>query len=206
MKDLFIAITALSVFFISSAGVNAQNTEHDSRVSAGFGVLTAPDIMEVTASFSTIIISGGTIYTDNINSTGALFINYDHAVTPHVMVGFGTTYSRLGRDLMAKINDTPTKIGRGSSDYYSVMGRFHHQWLNTERVRVYYGVGFGFTIIHDQADIDVRYKPENTIQNAFHVAFQLTPIGIEVGKKLSVFLEAGLGFNGLAAGGLSYKF
>lgn len=206
MKNIRCLITTVFALFMGTSILSAQTTQPESRLSAGVGFLTAPDIMEVTASFSSIIISGGTLYTDNVSSTGAAFVQYDRCITPGIMVGVGLTFSRLERDLMAKILDEPLKVGTGRSDYYSLMGRFHHNWLKTDLVRIYYGAGFGFTIIHDQADIDARYKPTNTSQNAFHVAFQITPFGIEVGRKLSVFAEGGLGFNGLIAAGLSYRF
>lgn len=205
MRNQALSLLLLLLCLFTATSVTGQSDPYKGRLSIGAGVVTAPDILEVTGSFSTIIISGGTVYTDNITSTGAAFVNYDRLLTPAIMVGTGFTYSRLKRDLMVKSDDKPLKAGTGSSDYYSFMARFHHCWLNGEFVRIYYGAGFGFSIVHDQADIEARYKPENTSQNSFHVAFQITPLGFEVGKTFSVFAEMGLGFNGLFSAGLAYK-
>lgn len=206
MKSLtaFLLCLFFAVFTVLPSG--AQEIQPNNRISAGAGVLTAPDLFEITSSFITIVISGGTVTSENVSSTGAAFLNYDHQLSSSVSVGMGLTYSRMTRDLMLKIADEEVKAGTGSSDYYCFMGRFNHTWLRSEWVRLYYTAAFGFTIIHDKADIDAKYKPVDNSDNSFHVAFQVTPFGIEVGKTFSVFAEGGLGYNGLIAAGLSYKF
>lgn len=206
MKSLTTLALSLVIFMLSTLPLSAQETQFNNRVSAGVGALTAPDLLEITSSFVTIVISGGTVYSGNISSTGAAFLNYDHQLSSSVSVGMGLTYSRLTRDLMFRIADEEIKAGTGSSDYYTFMGRFNHTWLKSEWVRLYYTAAFGFTIIHDKAEIEAKYKPVDNSDNSFHVAFQLTPVGIEIGKTFSVFAEGGLGYNGLVAAGLSYKF
>lgn len=206
MKSLTAVLLSLIITIFTALPAVAQDIQPNKRISAGAGILTAPDLFEITSSFITIVISGGTVYSGNVSSTGAAFLNYDHQLNSSVSVGMGFTYSRLTRDLMFRIADEEIKAGTGSSDYYSFMGRFSHTWLRSEWVRLYYTGAFGFSIIHDKAEIEAKYKPVDNSDNSFHVAFQLTPFGIEVGKTFSVFAEGGLGYNGLIAAGLSYKF
>ena len=61
MKNIRCLITTVFALFMGTSILSAQTTQPESRLSAGAGFLTAPDIMEVTASFSSIIISGGTL-------------------------------------------------------------------------------------------------------------------------------------------------
>ncbi len=80
--------------------------------------------------------------------------------------------------------------------YYGLMPQAKWSWLNREKVSLYSRVGVG-----------LMYAYYINYDNRFVVDFQLSPVGIEVGKKhWRGYLEAGVGMQDFVQGGVLYRF
>ena len=86
-----------------------------------------------------------------------------------------------------------------SSKFFTVMPAVKYNWKNTRYFSMYSKIAAGLTIKTESG----RDNHDNS-QVAFN--FQITGFGVEFGKSLRVFAEAGLGEQGIILGGLRYKF
>ena len=73
---------------------------------------------------------------------------------------------------------------------------------NQIRVRLYGAVSMGICLFTDWDN-----NPNHIDGSGLKLwAFQATPFGIRIGRKLACFAEIGLGYKGIISGGLSYRF
>ena len=86
-----------------------------------------------------------------------------------------------------------------SSKFFTVMSAVKYNWKNTRYFSMYSKIAAGLTIKTEHG----RDNHDNS-QVAFN--FQITGFGVEFGKTLRVFAEAGLGEQGIILGGLKYIF
>ncbi len=68
---------------------------------------------------------------------------------------------------------------------------------NTEITQIYAGAAIAYTLNN--------YKTNSQSANIPHFNFQLTPLGVRVGKKLAGFFELGFGYKGILILGISYQ-
>lgn len=87
---------------------------------------------------------------------------------------------------------------RVDSRYWSVMPNLKWRWLNLKVLSLYSraGVGASFT----KAEADAEWEKSTK------VAFQVSPLGLEVGGRLAAFAEVGVGSAGCLLVGARVRF
>ncbi len=143
--------------------------------------------------------------TDNL---GAFNATYTRRLTKVIGVGVTFCYDAIRLNYYNEVAGQRALICKVNENSLSFIPHLKINWLNTKYVNLYSKVAFaGFRY--------VTYKQEEYYPNLFEVkvpdiaptfdAWQITPIGIEVGtKQYAGFLQVGIGMEGMIGIGFRY--
>jgi len=131
-------------------------------------------------------------------TSGAWSLSYDYRFKR--WFDLGLVLSHYGIYSKSRDIDNNTLVARNRAHYITIMPMVRFTWLNREWVRMYTSVGLGATFGFGQRDYN-----NGTFYNSIF-AFQLTPIGIAVGRSFFGFAEVGVGAQGALMMGVGYKF
>ena len=135
----------------------------------------------------------GPVYT-----SGAWSLAYDYRFKR--WFDLGLTLGYYGEYSRSYSNRDSSPAGRNRAHFITVMPVARFTWFNTNWVRMYSSVGLGATFGCGRFDLEGG-QPDKTT-----VAFQLTPVGIAVGRSLFGFAEIGAGAQGVLMMGVGYRF
>ena len=161
------------------AGATAANAQK-TELSFSYGAYTQMDASDMHDGWKHVN-----------NAWGALNVGVNFRVTPNIWIGPSYTFS-----------STTTKGGpeHSSIAYHAVMlnGRYHY--YRNSIVTLYGKLGLGVEFSHMQPRGDDSYTKS-------YCAFQIVPVGAEVGinRSLSMFGELGYGAQGLLQVGLKIR-
>lgn len=179
-----VLFAALALF---AAPVSAQKI-HRSEVSVSYGVVPVTDWIDTFSSSFTGLFSG----TDaDPSGWGAVTLGYNLRLTRNLSVGVQAVYSS---------NEQRVKSIRRSVEtrYWSLMPDVKWNWLNLRVVTFYSRLGAGASFS--------RAKVAGRTDASTRFAFQVSPIGVEVGGRLAAYAEAGIGVSGCFLAGVRYRF
>ena len=145
--------------------------------------------------------------TDNI---GAFYFTYTRRLTKVIGIGLTFCYDPIHLDYYGRVDSHNTLICKVRENSFSLIPHLKINWLNTKYVNLYSKVGYlGFH--------QTTYKQEEYYPDLYEVnppsedelfdmyAFQVTPIGIEIGtKRCAGFIQCGLGMEGIISIGFRY--
>ncbi len=135
----------------------------------------------------------GPVYT-----SGTWSLSYDYRFKK--WFDLGLTLSYYGEYSRSYSNRDSSPVGRNRAHALTVMPAVRFTWVNTGWVRMYSTLGLGATLSGGRFDHN-----SEPFRDGF-IAFQLTPVGIAVGRSLFGFAELGLGAQGVFMMGIGYKF
>lgn len=180
-----ILILALLVLF--TAPVFAQKI-HRSEISVSYGCVPVTDWIDAYTDFFSGLPSGSH---PGPSGWGAVTVGYDFRLLGALRLGAQVVYSSNDQ----KIASTGTKV---ENRYWAVMPNVRWGWMNLRIVSFYsrLGVGLAFSKSEGGGHSDT----------ATQLAFQFSPLGVEVGGRLAAYAEAGLGVSGSFLLGARYRF
>ena len=122
---------------------------------------------------------------------GSFFASYDYQVLKWLQLGMAVSYTRFWQNY---------STAKSTSSYTTVIPFVNITWLNRGIVKMYSGVGVGLDFISE--------KDSGVCVDKFTVdpGFQLTFVGISLGRRLFGFTEVGLGNHGIFTVGMGYRF
>jgi|SaaInlStandDraft_4_1057021.scaffolds.fasta_scaffold02399_8 hypothetical protein len=192
-----ISITCLfSLIFTLTSHAQEKGT---SEINLGYGYATSVSMM---SAFDDIIT--GLFISDQINggSIGAFFLSYDYAIADKLMLGAIFAYE-TGKTKYE--NNDNSLVANGTTNAYTFAIEINYNYVSKPSFRIYSGLGLGFTAYDNNVVYTDNTTPNDDASiNSFN--FQLTGIGIRVGKKLAFFAEAGYGYKGIVSAGLNLQF
>ena len=127
----------------------------------------------------------------DVTGWGGVTVSYDLYLLAGLSAGASVVYSSNER----KFADTGTKI---DNRYWSVLPHAKWRWLNLRVVTFYSRLGAGVTF--------ARAKGAGDKESATQFAFQVSPVGVEVGGRIAAYAEAGIGTSGCLLVGGRYRF
>lgn len=142
-------------------------------------------------------------YTGPVKSTGSLSVGGEYLITRWFAVGADLSTDMLYCSMYDSLTDQKTGTHRGVSLSFIPMLRFYY--MNRPKVRLYgsFGLGavayFGYNLNNgNRINGNKIYYSGNFVE----LAGQYTPIGVEFGRRIYGFAEAGLGtiYSGVRAG------
>ncbi len=199
----------LLLFLLSAmpAGVFAQEEPAAVRVRRPF---TPQHELRLTAGAYPILPSMGDwegcadgIFRDRthrgpVYTSGTWSLSYDYRFKK--WFDLGLTLSYYGEYSRSYSNRDSSPVGHNRAHALTVMPAVRFTWVHTDWVRMYSTLGLGATLSGGRFDHNSEPFRDGVI------AFQLTPVGIAVGRSLFGFAELGLGAQGVFMMGIGYKF
>lgn len=138
---------------------------------------------------------------------GAVSLDYNFRLNKRIGVGVGVVYAYAEKD----VSFSPAHIGNMTSkennNFLSIMPKVKLNWIEKPNFTLYSTVGLGLCIdFYNTVGINEQGMLINESSSVFMLAYQFSPIGIEVGKKVAFFMEAGIGNAGSVVMGVRAKF
>ena len=156
------------------------------EISVGYGVAPVTDWID---AYSDKLLDVLDMKDASMDSWGGVSVNYTFRIVGGLGVGATFVYSGNNQRLAGK------KI---STDYYSIMPHLKMRWLNLRILALYSRIGVGLTFTESSG--------EGQSESARQWAFQVSPIGVEIGGKVAAYAEAGIGTMGSLVAGLRFRF
>lgn len=195
MKKIALVI-AMVALYVHSAMAQVDRIE----ISASYGFAPATGIIKDMYEIETDDLKFNSF--DDAEKWGAITANVNLRLTEKFALGLSYTFSQLSQDAGYQIKDvTIATFSNQELSYNSLMLNIKKAWMSTRFVTVYLRISGGVTFIKIKGDDDILSYEESKK----YVAFQVSPIGVEVGNNLAVFLEGGFGTMGILQGGVRLR-
>lgn len=209
MKPITFALfCAWMVNFHQSSAQSNLGLKHE--IYGGWGAGSVPQIGITLGSIignalGNAIINGivtelggtGVTYEEKITGTGAISVGYNYYVSPRWSVGCQGVFERVSD----RLEFSNGNVGTYRSDVLTGMVRTDFRWVNKPGFKFYSGAAVGGSNLRHYEVGD----PTNE-NSELMLAWQATPLGLRFGKNIGIYLEAGLGWDGLIKGGISARF
>lgn len=196
MKKSLLLLAVL--LFSLSFQVKAQDwKELQHEVSLSYGGLPVADLLDYYSGY--FKPSTSSLYDDK-GKFGAFNISY--LFYPDENWGIGLVYSYTNSD--KRITSNHKIVGDFFNSFHSICPSFKYNWYNYNFITLYSRLNAGIAIATADASYINAKEREKTEVKAFFM-YQVSPIGIEVGRQIAGFIEVGFGHMGTAMAGLRYK-
>lgn len=193
MKKIVLLFALLFVCATSSA----QESKHE--VNLGYGIVTTNTVINSFSDFLALGLTGGHYQAKNKTFMGSVNVGYKYALTERVSLGGTFAYEKISAD--AYYGDV--KDGRSKNQYYTIAPELDFKYVKGDIFTLYSLIGAGGTIVSRDYTSTEGVK---TDESSVNFNFQVTPIGVKLGKSVGVYGELGFGYKGLLNFGLFAKF
>ncbi len=164
-------------------------------ISAGFGLLTVPEVIEGVGDLLGTALTGGTVRYEDGSFTGALLVGVKFSTRTNFKFGIDGVYEKFTKKVYSQSSNQ--LLGESEGKYVSIIPRADYYWVNKRAVRFYSGIGAGVSFAEQKFDDD---KANDVI-----FAFNVAPVGVELGTTIAFFGEVNFGYNGLINAGLRLR-
>ncbi|GHU69513.1 hypothetical protein FACS189413_08560 [Bacteroidia bacterium] len=221
MKKFIIALLAIAMCLPS---VKAQKHKGEQEISANYSVWSTTAMMAVLSNVMGSMLTWGIYTPDNIDNSADIGLTYRYYLSNRFALGASAMYMNNSYNAMLvdAINNgqvTRKQIGSGITHFYKFSLEGKLDYYRNDWFSCYGFLGLGFDIINtkytpddnalnvtgeDQEQTDLIHSKQN---NTFPWPnFQVTPIGLSVGKDFGGFLDLGVGYKGILNLGVYYRF
>ena len=163
------------------------------------GVATTNDFLNDANSVITSDVSGGDLSYGNTTAGPALTGSYHYGLYDAFEVGVEFIYQTIRQK--AFVDDV--EAGDVFNTYYSIGAGARYIYMSNAWFSMYGGAHVAFTT--EQSEYRGN-SPEFKSNSSGYVNFHLNPLGLRFGKAVAATVELGIGYRGLAAVGLTWRF
>jgi len=194
-KIFFILILLLSIVQLKSQSWN----HHD--ISLSLGLFHPEGITELKSNILDKLFNDERYVRDNFIETASIFFTYKHILlNDRLMLGSSLGMSQ-NKGKIYYLGNMKGNIKRNS---YTIFFEFYYRYINSPTVQIYSGAALGISYINENFyPSDGSASSQNS---SFVPAYQLSVIGIRIGRNLAGFIEFGYGYKGIINLGLSFQF
>lgn len=193
---LWVMLLALSL------SVKAQDyTEMQHEVSLSYGGLPVVDLLSHYENYFNPKEGSVNLYDDK-GKFGS--VNVSYLFFPDEEWGIGLVYSYTNSDKRILANK---KIaGDFFNSFHTICPSFKYNWYNYNFITLYSRLNAGVAIATSKASfMDAKAHPAEATRTKAFFMYQVSPIGIELGRQVAGFVEAGFGHMGTVMAGIRYK-
>ncbi|MCD8181776.1 MAG: hypothetical protein LUE99_00340 [Bacteroides sp.] len=196
-------LLAIGLFSCLSAS-KAQNTPLPSEtkflrheVSVSYGFLPNTDAGSIAEEWLFPVASFGVYKRESTHYYGALNVSYTYRFNRKISLGVvgGLTGNKGRQGSFYEQLDTKLKDNR---TYLYVLPTFRYHWFARPNFSLYSSVGLGANFLFNTIGNETYRKTE--------LAYQVSFLGIEYGKRFAIFTEFGIGHAGAILLGGRYRF
>lgn len=180
-------ILLFAVFVVCAVPVCAQGIPR-SEVSLSYGVAPITDWID---TYTGLLGELHGAAKHSVTGWGAVTAGYHLRLVGGISIGAQIVYSSNKQS----IRHTDARI---STRYWSVMPGVKLNWLNLKVLTFYARAGVGASFS--------KAKSGRKEETATKFAFQLSPVGLEIGGRVAAYAEAGIGTAGCFVVGARYRF
>ncbi|CAK7081262.1 MAG: hypothetical protein PARBA_03476 [Parabacteroides sp.] len=195
-KLLLLTLLLLSLTYQSKA---EDWTDLQHEVSLSYGALPVWDLLNHYNNYFTPV-NAVDIHDDKAKF-GAINISY--LFYPDEEWGIGMVFSYSNNDKYILHNKQ--EIGTYLYSTYTICPSFKYNWYNYNFVNLYSRVNAGVAIATAKASYVDNKQPQQAYKTKAFFMYQVSPIGIELGRQIAGFVEVGFGHMGTVIAGLRYR-
>ncbi len=162
--------------------------DYATDVSLGYGVLPINDVPGIMDDLLPSLAGTGEIVK---RKTGSINMGYMYRLTPALTVGGMFVYS-------GAMSSAVSKGGYIYDNFYSILPQVKFVWYRSGIVGLYSRLAAGVLI----ADRQYQVGPAT----AATFTFQVSPLGVELGRTIAGFAEVGFGATGVLTLGVRARF
>lgn len=193
----FLLSAMVAILAVSS--VSAQSDEPKQEIAVSVGQFSNSDWLNIFEIVVEAVF--GEKYNDG-SFVGPISMEYYYHIKPWIGVGAMAVYGQLSQDSQKD----GEKVGQKTNRYFTVMPAVKFDWLRRDVVGLYSKLGVGATLRNEKREFDGERSKYNSDKTDVHVNWQVSLIGVELGKSLRGFAELGFGEQGVAQIGVRYRF
>ena len=204
--------TLITALLLACTSMQAQNVSSRHEIGVSYGYPTIAFGMFVDSNRNCSYVEDG--FYCNDKDFGPLSVEYYYRFTPLISAGGVFTLIDRRKDIV----DNKTKVGDYTERYYAAMPAIKFSWARGEFITLFSKLALG-PCLHNKTDKIYMQAQRfgNTVSPVYDVTEeyssshlgllgQITLLGIEIGSRLKVFGELGIGAQGVYNVGLRYKF
>lgn len=200
MKNSLLLL-AMMLFSLCFQGKAADWTYLQHEVSLSYGGLPVADMLDYYNNYFKPPLSITDLYDDK-GKFGSLNISY--LFYPEENWGFGLVYSYTNSD--KRITNQTDIVGDFFNSFHTICPSFKYNWYRYDFVTLYSRLNAGVTIATAKASyINEKNLPDESNKVKAFFMYQVSPVGIEVGRQIAGFVEVGFGHMGTVMAGLRYR-
>ncbi|WP_102406141.1 hypothetical protein [Parabacteroides bouchesdurhonensis] len=201
MKKIVLFLAILFSFAIYE--VQAEDwTDLQHEVSFSYGGFPVFDMLDYYENHFNPV-EGSVDFYDDKGKFGSFNISY--LFFPDENWGIGLVYSYNNSDKRILNNLLP--VGDFNNSFHTIAPSFKYNWYNYDFITLYSRVNLGVTIATSKASFfnETEHQTEEKTKVTPFFMYQVSPIGIELGRQFAGFVEVGIGHMGVAMAGLRYR-
>ena len=191
--------TLITALLLTCTSMQAQNVSSRHEIGVSYGYPTIAFGMFVDSNRNCSYVEDG--FYCNDKDFGPLSVEYYYRFTPLISAGGVFTLIDRRKDSV----DNKTKVGDYTERYYAAMPAIKFSWARGEFITLFSKLALG-PCLHNKTD--KIYMQTQVEYSSSHLGLlgQITLLGIEIGSRLKVFGELGIGAQGVYNVGLRYQF
>ncbi len=136
----------------------------------------------------------------SFRSSGALFGSYRRNLFQWLSVGLTAGFEKESKDLVIE----GMNVGLYTRYVFTIAPELQARYYHRGATTMYGALGIGNSFVSEQYTSLTSDKHLDATDN--YAGFQVSPIGIKVGRKLNGFGEIGFGYKGMVQLGISYRY
>ena len=204
--------TLITALLLTCTSMQAQNVSSRHEIGVSYGYPTIAFGMFVDSNRNCSYVEDG--FYCNDKDFGPLSVEYYYRFTPLISAGGVFTLIDRRKDIV----DNKTMVGDYTERYYAAMPAIKFSWARGEFITLFSKLALG-PCLHNKTDKIYMQAQRfgNTVSPVYDVTEehssshlgllgQITLLGIEIGSRLKVFGELGIGAQGVYNVGLRYQF
>ncbi len=195
---LFLIMLGLTLS-VQSQGVDFSYDHHDFSLS--YGQFTVDQFQSFKSPLLDEQLPDDRYVRDQVKNYGGIFLSYKSLTKGGNFIwGISAGMDRTS----SKVYWVGQEIGTIDRRYYSIAFHADYRYINNGLIQAYSGFGIGYSYVNESLD-QLNVEQSDTATSLNKLAYQITAVGLRIGKQFGGFVEFGYGYKGIVNVGISVQ-